>query len=355
MNVVAPLRLARVRAARLDDPAESARLDAFVHEHPQGTIFHRPQWSRAVARGCGQKAHYLVAERNGVLTGVLPLTEMRSRLFGNALVSVGFATGGGALAQDAAASELLAEDGWALARRLGCTSLELRGGTIPEGWAIREGVYANFDRALPADADILFESIPKRQRAEVRRGLDHGLETSAGSDARHRKAHFRAYSESVRNLGTPIFPRRLFDAMLDEFGDEADVVAVWKDGRPLSALLNFYFKGTCQPFWGGGTAEARRWRANDLIYFDVMKRAIARGCTRADFGRSKVGTGAWMRKRIWDFDETPLVYGVHTASGAAPREINPLDPRYRLRVAAWRRMPLWLANRLGPLIARGLG
>ena len=143
--------------------------------------------------------------------------------------------------------------------------------------------------------------------------------------------------------------------MLDEFGDEADVVAAWRDGRPLSTLLNFYFKGTCQPFWGGGTAEARRWRANDLIYFDVMKRAIARGCTRADFGRSKVGTGAWMRKRIWDFDETPLVYGVRTANGAAPREINPLEPRYRLRVAAWQHVPLWLANRVGPLIARGLG
>jgi FemAB-related protein (PEP-CTERM system-associated) len=270
------------------------------------------------------------------------------------MVSAGFATGGGALSHDEATSELLAQAGWALAGRLGCPTLELRGGPFPEGWAARGGVYANFDRALPNDADALFASIPRRQRAEVRRGLN-ALETSAGNDARHRDAHFRSYAESVRNLGTPVFPRRLFDAMLDAFGAEADIVAVWKDGRPLAALLNFYFKGTCQPFWGGGTAEARGWRANDLIYFDVMRRAIERGCTRADFGRSKVGTGAWLRKRIWDFDETPLVYGVRTADGAAPREINPLDPRYRLRIAAWQRMPLWLANRVGPPIARGLG
>ena len=226
---------------------------------------------------------------------------------------------------------------------------------MPAGWQAREGVYANFDRALPGDAATLLASIPKRQRAEVRRALDAGLKTSAGHDARHLDAHFRAYGESVRNLGSPIFPRALFEATLDEFGDEADVVAVWKDGRPLSTLLNLYFKQVCQPFWGGGTAEARRWRANDLVYYDVMKRALDRGCTRADFGRSKVGTGAWQRKRIWGFEETPLVYGVRTADGAPPREINPLEPRYRLRVAAWRHVPLWLANRVGPLIARGLG
>ena len=85
-----------------------------------------------------------------------------------------------------------------------------------------------------------------------------------------------------------------------------------------------------------------------------MRRAIARGCTRADFGRSKVGTGAWSRKRIWGFDETPLVYAVRSADGAA-REINPLDAKYRLKVEAWKRLPLWAANRIGPLLARGLG
>jgi hypothetical protein len=120
-------------------------------------------------------------------------------------------------------------------------------------------------------------------------------------------------------------------------------------------LLNFYFRGTCQPFWGGGTFAARAARANDLIYFDVMRRAIARGCTRADFGRSKVGTGPCQRKRIWNFEETPLVYATRTADGAAPRAVNPLDPRYRFKIAAWQKLPLWLANRVGPVIARGLG
>lgn len=342
MNAPAPSLKVSVR--RADLAAEAARIDAFVAEHPQGTIFHRPQWSLAAERGCGQRARYLVAERGGVLVGCLPLSEIRSPLFGNALVSAGFGTGGGILGEGV---EALAE----AAVALGYPSVELRGGPIPEGWAVSEGVYANFDRDLPADEAALFESIPRRQRAEARKGLDFGLTTSAGSDEHHRNAHFRVYAESVRNLGTPVFPKSLFGAALAAFGDEADVVMVWKDERPLAALLTFYWKGVCQPFWGGGTWEARQWRANDLVYYEVMRRAILRGCTRADFGRSKVGTGPWSRKRIWGFRETPLVYAVH----GQVRGVNPLAPKYRLKVAAWQKLPLWLANRLGPPIARGLG
>jgi FemAB-related protein (PEP-CTERM system-associated) len=355
VNALAPIGTVGVRAADLDEPGECTRLDAFVREHEDGTISHRPQWSRAVRSGAGQRGHYLVAERGGALLGLLPLIEVRSPLFGNALVSVGFATCGGVLVRDQAAVAPLADAAWTLALQLGCRTAELRGGVIPDGWHRRTGIYSSFDRALPADADSLLASIPKRQRAEIRRAIGNGLEVSSGRDSRHLEAHFRAYGESVRNLGTPVFPRRLFEASLEAFGDDSDIVIVWKDGRPLASMLNFYFKRTCQPFWGGGTAEARRWKANDLIYYEVLRRAIERGCTRADFGRSKVGTGAWLRKRIWDFDETPLVYATRTADGAAPRELNPLRAKYRLQVAAWQKVPLWVANRLGPMISRGMG
>ena len=354
MNAAAPLAL-QVRAVDLGDADERARVDDFIADHPAGTLFHRPQWSRAIEQGCGQRAHYLVAERAGALVGALPLTEVRSRLFGNALVSVGFATGGGILADSDVIARTLAEAGWRSALERGCASLELRGGPMPDGWVERSGTYANFARDLPADADALLASIPKRERAEVRRAAGFGLEISIGSDRRHRDAHYSVYAESVRNLGTPVFPRGLFEAMLDGLGDDSWIVLVSRHGRPLASMLGFDHKGTAQPYWGGGTAAAREWRANDLIYFEVMRLGLERGCTRADFGRSKIGSGPWARKRIWDFEETPLVYAVRTAAGAAPREVNPQSPRYRLRVEAWKRLPLWLANRLGPGIGRGLG
>lgn len=340
-----------VAAAAADDP----RVEPFVRAHPDATLFHLPQWSRAAEAGTGQRAHLLVAEAGGEIAGVLPLTHIRSRLFGDALVSTGFGTGGGILATGNAAAAALADAAWALAESLGCATAELRGGPVPAGWQARAGAYSRFSRSLPDTEAALLASIPRRQRAEVRRAQGFALATSAGTDTRHRDAHYSVYAESVRNLGTPVYPRALFEAALDSFGDEADIVIVWKDGRPLASMLNFYFAGTCHSYWGGGSREARRWRANDLVYYEVMRRAVERGFIGADFGRSKVGSGPWDRKRIWGLDETPLVYAARTADGASPREINPLDPKYRLRIAAWQRLPLWLANRLGPPIARGLG
>lgn len=355
MNVMSPMPGLVVRALDLADPGACARLDAFVADHPEGTIFHRPQWSRMVERGCRQRASYLIAERAGSIVGCLPLTELRSILFGNALVSAGFGTGGGILADGEGAAARLGESAWTLARARNHGSVELRGGPLPGGWIPQQGMAVNFARALPGTEEALLGSIPRRQRAEIRKAASSGLECSSGSDRRHLQAFFRAYGESVRNLGTPVFPRRLFEAALDEFGADADIVGVWKDGEPLAALLNFYFKGVSHAYWGGGTSNARLWRANDMVYFEAMRHAIERGCVQADFGRSRVGTGPYARKRIWGFDETPLIYGVRTIDGATPRDVVPGAPKYRLQVAAWQRLPLWLASRIGPMIARGLG
>ena len=341
MNAVTPIRT--VRAATAGDRAE---VRGFVDRHPDADLFHRPEWSEAVAEGCGQRAHLLLAEdERGALVGLLPLSEVRSPLFGAALVSTGFGIGGGALGQG---SEPLAEAAWRLAQERGCASVELRGGPIPAGWTRQDNVYANFARDLPGDDEAILKAIPRKQRAEVRRALGFGLEVTIDRDL---GAHYRAYSESVRNLGTPVFPRSLFAAFLAAFGDDADILTIRQSGRPVASVLSLYHRGTVYPYWGGGTAEARALRANDLLYYELMRHAARRGCIRFDFGRSKLGTGAFAFKKNWGFAPKPLVY----AARGQVRETNPLNPKYRLKIALWQKLPLWLANRLGPPIARGLG
>jgi FemAB-related protein (PEP-CTERM system-associated) len=352
MNAFAPVAGLMVRTADLNDEAERARIDAFLVAHPQAELFHRPAWSLAVERGCGQRARYLIAEGKDGPQGVLPLTEVRSSLFGSALVSSGFGVGGGILGRGV---EALSEAAWTLAAKLGCSTLEVRGGELPAGWQRRDGVYAGFVRDLAQGDDAILKSIPRKQRAEVRRAQQFALDVKIGRGRADLDDHYAVYSESVRNLGTPVFPRSLFKQMLDAFGPDADILTVSKDGRPLASVLSFYHKNVVLPYWGGGTAAARTWRANELMYFELMRHASARGCTRFDFGRSKLGTGPYAFKKNWGFEPTPLVYAVRTADGAAPREINPLSPKYRLQVELWKRLPLWLANRLGPPIARGLG
>jgi FemAB-related protein (PEP-CTERM system-associated) len=356
MNAPVSISLPQIRVANIAEPDTALRIDAFVRAQPDATPFHLTAWSRAVAGGCGQASHYLVAEADGVVVGVLPLTAVRSKLFGNALASSGFAVGGGILAQSDAVAAMLNDEAVALAKRLNCPTVELRGGRLPDaGWHHDTETYAGFVRGLAGDDEAELLAIPRKQRAEVRRSLGFDLTVETGSGARDREAHYGVYATSVRNLGTPVFPKALFDAVLDEFGDEADILTVRYEGRAIASVLSLYFGGVVMPYWGGGTADARTWRANDRMYYALMCHARAKGCTRFDFGRSKVGTGPAAFKANWGFTPTPLAYAKYAEDGAAPRSINPLDAKYRFQVAAWQKLPLWLANRLGPMISRGLG
>ncbi len=357
MNMAITSPTFSVRRVNLNDRAEAARIDTFVRGRTGGTPFHLTGWGRAVARGCNQTNHYLVAEDgNQSLCGVLPLTEVHSPLFGRALVSSGFAVGGGIIADGAMVAEQLMQSAITLAKRLSCPTLELRGGIMPgNDWHHDEHTYLGFARELAVDDEAELLAIPRKQRAEVRKSLGFELSVETGTNKADRDAHYHIYATSVRNLGTPVFPRALFNAVLDEFGDDADILTICHEGRPIASVLSLYFGGTVMPYWGGGTADARKWRANDLMYFALMRHARARGCNRFDFGRSKAGTGAASFKHNWGFEGVPLPYAKHVAEGEQMREINPLDPRYALQVQLWQKLPLWIANCIGPLISRGLG
>lgn len=347
MNAPHPPARTIVREADLHDSRERRRVETFVRAAPDATPFHLPQWSLAIERGTGQRACCLAAERGGEIVALLPLTHVRSPLFGSALVSAGFGVDGGIIGCPTAAPAL-ARAAIDLAASLGCPGIELRGGLLPDGWTQASGTYVGFARDLPGDEEAILKSIPRKQRAEVRRALGFGLQIALGDAP---EPHYRVYAESVRNLGTPVFPRALFEAVLEEFGSEADIVSVSRDGRPLASVLSLYMNGTVYPYWGGGTREARKARAGELLYFALMRHAAAKGCTRFDFGRSKRGTGAYDFKKNWGFTPEPLTY----AYWGAARETNPMSPRYRMQVALWKKLPLPLANSFGPWIARGLG
>jgi FemAB-related protein (PEP-CTERM system-associated) len=342
----------QVRVADLRQPDESGRIESFV-AGCGGSLFHRPAWLRAVERGTGQRAHGLLAEKRGAITGWLPLTEVHSPVFGRMLASSGFAVGGGVLAMRGETADGLCRAAERLAETLSCPTIELRGGVASRGWSHRTDSHCGFEAPLAADDESQLAAIPRKQRAEVRKGLDNDLRVSVGRAASDRAAHYAVYAESVRNLGTPVFPRSLFEACLDAL--DSDILTVWRGDRPVAGVLSFYHQGAVLPYWGGGTFAARGLRANDRMYFELMLHARRRGCERFDFGRSKTGSGAYHFKKNWGFEPDPLGYSTWTASGAEPRDADPTSARHAARIALWRKLPLPVANRLGPLIARGLG
>lgn len=350
----APLRAGnQVRLLDWRDAAEVRRIEGFVAE-TGASLFHRPAWLAAVEAGTGQRAAGLVCERLGVVTGWFPLTEVRSALFGKALVSSGFGVGGGILAESPEVARTLAAAAENHAAVGGFSGIEVRGGTIPEHWQAWDDKHCSFVRPLAASDEAELTAIPRKARAEVRKGLGFGHRITIGREACDLAAHYACYAESVRNLGTPVFPRSLFRAMLEAFPDSSDILTVWQGDRPLASVLSFYHAGAVMPFWGGGVYAARAARANEVMYYELMLHARRQGCTQFDFGRSKTGSGPFAFKKNWGFAPEPLTYGAWTAPGQPARNIDPTDASYSRKIELWKKLPLPLANTLGPWIARGL-
>lgn len=340
------------------EAAHAAAWDRFVESAPNGTFFHRAAWANILSRAFGHGIHYAFAERDGAITGVLPLVHVKTALFGNTLISSPFCVYGGPLAADRESFAALDQYAAGIMARTGATATEYRfRETPPDGWLegewqAKDDLYVTFRKPIGPDDDANMKAIPRKQRAVVRKGIDRGLtsEADANVDGLH-----AIYAESVRNLGTPVFSRRYFRLLAEIFRDAMDVVTVRDAGQPVASVLNFYDRGEVIPYYGGGTAAARTSFANDFMYWEVMRRAAARGCTLFDFGRSKVGTGAFAFKKNWGFTPHSLLHRFRLAPGAAVPDHNPLNPKYRLFIAAWKRLPLPVANRLGPLIVRGVG
>jgi FemAB-related protein (PEP-CTERM system-associated) len=332
---------------------DEQRWDEFVLAHPGGTFFHLAGWKRVLERAFRHPTHYLIAERRGTVTGVLPLTHVKSLLFGPSLISNAFAVHGGPIAADDDSRRVLEGEAVRLMEALAVPVLELRDFSPSRSdWPSRSGLYATFRRELDPTVENNLKAIPRKQRAMVRKGMRNGLrsEVDDGIDRL-----YRVYSESVRNLGTPVFARSYFNILKEEFSTLSDIVTISSGGKVIASVLNFYFRDEVLPFYGGGTDAARQLAANDFMYWEVMRRACERGYRIFDFGRSKVGTGSYAFKSNWGFRPTPLTYQFQLARGRSMPDLNPLNPKLAFFIAAWKRLPLAVANRLGPPIVRGIG
>jgi FemAB-related protein (PEP-CTERM system-associated) len=327
--------------------------DEFVRAAPDATFFHLSGWRRVIEGAFGHRTFFLQAKRDGAIVGVLPLTHVKSVLFGNSLISNAFCVYGGIVAADAEASAALEGEAIRLAAREKVDCLEFR--TMKPNhsqWLQKRDLYFTFRRPIHTDLDANMKAIPRKQRAMVRKGISNGLRSECDGDVA--RLH-DIYAHSVRNLGTPVFSRRYFELLKEEFGDSCDIVTVLHGTKPVASVLNFYFRDEVLPYYGGGLSEARDLAANDFMYWEVMRRACERGFKLFDFGRSKAGTGAYSFKRNWGFEPTALTYQFRLIRAEKIPEVNPLNPKFQAFIALWRRLPVPLTKVLGPPIVRGIG
>ncbi|MCI0653773.1 MAG: FemAB family PEP-CTERM system-associated protein [Methylococcaceae bacterium] len=335
-----------------DDPFEKERWDAFVERCPEATFFHKAGWKDVIGQSFGHSTYYLYAEASGNIEAVLPLGHIKSRLFGNALISAPFCVYGGIAAASRPARDALDEAASKLARDVSVDYLEMRNRTecIPE--RPRKHLYVTFRRKLDRDHDVNFKAIPRKQRAVIRKGIDSGLYGVIDPDL---DRFYRIYAESVRNLGTPVFSKSYFQALREIFGESCEILTIERKGIAVSSVMSFYFRDEVLPYYGGGTAGARELKSNDFMYWDLMNRAVSRGVKVFDYGRSKQGTGSYRFKTHWGFEPEPLHYEFDLVKSGQIPDINPLNPKYRIFIGLWRKLPLPVSMLLGPWISRNLG
>ncbi|HVV65545.1 MAG TPA: FemAB family XrtA/PEP-CTERM system-associated protein [Rhizomicrobium sp.] len=337
----------------VDEDSPDAEWDAFVRSRADATFFHLAGWRRVISHAFGHSCRHLALRDGTNLCAVLPLVEIRSRLFGHALISNAFCVGGGPLAIDAASREAILGEAARIGRELGVDYVELRDTpSAPAGWRARDDLYAGFEAPIPAAEGDNLKQIPRKQRAVVRKALEGDF---AVAIERSVEPFFSLYSRTMRNHGTPALPKKFFAELLSVFGEDCEILTVRRDGRPVSSVLSYYFRDRVLPYYTGSAEEARATGANDMMYWSLMRRAAERSCAVFDFGRSKLGTGPYSFKRNWGFEPRPIVHQYYLAKARDLPNVNPTNPRYQLLIGAWRRLPLPLANALSPLLSRSLG
>lgn len=337
----------------LGQPPDPLLWDAYVHAHKHGSIFHLTGWGRAVQSAYHYEALYLTARQGERIVGVLPLVDVRSPLLGRSLISTPFSVGGGPLADDDCALKALLSEAVSIGEEAGVKYLECRsnfaGGS---DWIVKTGIYAEFKTTLPSSDDDHLNAIPRKRRAEIRKAI--AAEQEGALTIRHdgRADEFYAlYARSLRQLGTPIFPRSFLDGLISAFPNDIEIAVVSFEGAPVAALLSFYFGDVVLPYYVGARPAARRVRAYDYIYWSVMRRAAARECRTFDFGRSRIDSGSYRYKKLWGAEPAPLTYRAKLIASTEIANVNPNNPKFALFAKLWPLLPLAATKALGPLLA----
>jgi len=339
-----------VRVVALGNEMEK-EWDRFVFEHPKGTFFHQTSWMRVMTKTYGYEARYLCAVADGQIRGVAPAFLVSNWITGKCFLSLPFAVYGGICAADPETETLLLRQLESLAEENGVQYFELRErtGTLREGY-VANPRYSTFTLPIGKDTEALYKAFPKDIRYMIRKGEKAGLTARHGFD--QLDAFYDLMTINLRRLGTPAFPRTLFENLIKEYGQQVTLTAVYSQGRPVAAGMSFCFRDSFQPYYVGSLDEAKALAANNFLWWELIKLAAESGHRTFDFGRSKNDSGNFDFKKKWSPTIEPLNYQVKLVRRKSAPNFSPTNPKFEMAGNIWKRMPLGVTRFLGPQLVR---
>jgi len=349
-GIAAELEPASVTIRRFR-PEVAGEWDRFIASNSQATPFHSTAWMRALQRSFDYENRSFYTERNGKITGVLPLFLVSNWIIGRCLISTPFADYGGICVEDEESADALAahavETG--VAEKIDFLELRHKTGKPRPEFHIKD-LYVSFATELAAEPETQFKRLPRDTRYMIRKGEKAGLELRSGLE--QLPEFYELFTLNWHRFGTPVFSRQWLETLVHEFQGSADLTMALANGRPVAGVFSFLFRNTLFPHYSGASPDANALAANNFIYWGLMKSAINQGLRRFDFGRSKKGTGAHQFKSAWNMQVDPLEYQVSMIRRRSPPNFSPANPRFALAANLWSRMPLKATTWLGPHVVR---
>jgi FemAB-related protein (PEP-CTERM system-associated) len=329
-------------------PGEERVWDEFVTSSPSGTFFHLTGWANVVETVLRHRCFKLAAVRGNTITGVFPISWIRNKIFGDCLVSLPLAVYGGICAEEEESYSGLLKAGSDLATRLGVKYLEMRNRTEPFATSLPgRDLYVTFTQDLSPGPEKLLQALPRDTRYIVRKSLKGGLTFTEDITLNE---FYDLYAGSVHRLGTPVFSRGLFEALRHYFPDNCRLFGVRKGKQAIASVFCFYFKDRVMPYYGGSLAEFNRDSPNNFMYWSLMMQSHAEGIGHFDFGRSKRGTGSFNFKSTWSMKMDTLPYRYQLVRARAVPHLSPVDSKFQLPIAVWKRIPFSWTKVLGPRV-----
>jgi FemAB-related protein (PEP-CTERM system-associated) len=333
---------------------EYPRLAGYLRGKGILALSRHPAWLSVLHEGLGHAPYCLEAVEGAHTCGVLPLTFVHTWLFGRFLVSLPYLNTAGVVADDTESARLLVAEAVRLADKLQVKYLELRHekGLQDAGLANSGSGKVHMRLGLPRTAGQLWNGFPAKVRNLVRKGQKHALTVAWGGEELL-PAFYAVFSHNMRDLGTPVYGRRLFLSVLRQFPGQAELCVVRAGKRAAAAALLLHGQGVTEVPSASALREFNGTSANMLMYWHLMERAAERGQGLFDFGRSTPDSGTYLFKKQWGARPEPAEWQYYRRSGTGP-EVRPDNPRYQRLIRLWKKLPVSLTRLLGPAIVRGI-
>jgi len=341
-------------SVRLYRSEDRERWNRYVERSEAASCYHHASWKTVVERSFGCPTYYLLSEdENKNVNGILPLAHVKSRLFGSFLVSLPYFDYVGICTEDTDVYQQLLQEAIRIARGEGAEHIELREARLLDNGLVMRSTKDSMQLQLPSTSEDLWRSLAAKVRSQIRRPEKEGMYARIGREDELDSFH-NVFCVNMRDLGTPVHSRLLFKNILAEFPGSTWICCVYKDKEPVAAGFLVGFKERLETPWASSLRRHNRYGPNMLLYWTVLKLACDKGFRFLDFGRSTPGEGTYRFKQQWGAKPVPLYWYYWMRNGGPPPELNPKNPKYRMAINIWKRLPVSLTRLLGPAIIKKL-